>query len=644
MTGGFKDLREFIAFLEKKGDLVRVKREVDPVLEVNAILDKLARTNGPAVLFENVKGSDIPLFGNAFGTYRRLSWAFGTDNLRKLEDERLEVLLDMVFGPSQDVLLALKAKGIATKFKNFRQACKTMDWKKAAAFGKTGMNMLPKAVSKKDAPCKEVILTGSDIDLTKFPLIKCWPLDGSRYVTLPLIITRDPENGAINVGIYRMMLLDKDKLCMHWLPQKHGQQHYAKAERLNQEMPVVVAVGADPALEVMGGLVLMTPLDEFGVAGMLKGSPVTYTQAEDSDLWVPASAEIVFEGIVKPNERVDEGPFGEFHGYYSPVKQTPVFHIKKITMRKKPIWHAATTGMPPTEIHVMAKAMEGLAVNISNQFFPGVKDVNMTVESGTLYTVVLSFQKRRAYEAQDLQHFMWAAATQSAIVTNLVIVDPDVDTHDMAQVFRAIALHVRPDQDLAIMPRGMADMEKPSTYPRGISARMGIDATTKWPEEGFVAEATSVDPALQSLIEAKWKDYGPSLTAIHCISEGPTLSILAALKKSKPFEAQDVMRFFWKLAKGSTARVNVFVVDDTIDPKDMFHFFWALSMNMRPEQDVYISPKAMPQKGGPFPPGMGMDATVKTFDEGLKRDMPELVTMDKAVMAKVEKHWKDYGF
>lgn len=511
MPETFDDIRGFVESLERRQDLVRVRKQVDPVLEVNAILDRLARTRGPAVLFENVRGSSIPVFGNAFGTPRRLSWAFGADDFSRLAESRMEKLFQMASGENKDLLLALRAKGMKTKLQRLKKVLPAQNLFKG--FGDLGKSMalLPVEVDRAGAPCKEVVLRGEEIDLDGFPLLKLWPQDGGRFITLPLVITQDPETKDLNVGVYRMMQIGKRSLCMHWLPQKHGNLHYAKAEKMGQALPVAVAVGADPAVEVAGAFQLMPPLDEFMLAGFLRGSPVKVTRAEDSDLLIPAGAEIVFEGAVKPGERAEEGPFGEFHGYYSQVKETPVFHVEKVTMRKKPIWHAATTGAPPTEIHVFSKAMERVGLAVARQFFPGIVDFNLTVESGTLYTMIVSLKKTRPYEAQEVMHFLWSAAPQNTYITNLVVVDHDIDIHDLGRVLWAVSMHFRPDQDLMITPKGMADLEKPSTYPRGVGAKMGIDATTKWPEEGCdrpMPDLVRMDPEVAERVEAQWREYG----------------------------------------------------------------------------------------------------------------------------------------
>ncbi len=645
---GFSDLREFIAHLEARGDLVRVTEEVDPELEINEILDRLARKDGPAVLFENVKGSQLPVLGNAFGAWRRVSWAFASEDFNQLVKKRSDSLATIVTGRNKDILLAVKSVGFFNKIRNLRKAMKATNWRKSYAELKESASMLPIQISRKNVPCKEVILTGDDIDLDRFPLIKCWPGDGGRYMTLPLVITRDPETRGLNLGIYRMMQIDKNKLCLHWLPQKHGNRHYSKSEVLDQEMDVVVAIGGDPALEMSGVFQLMPPVDEFMVAGMMKGSGIKYAIAEDSDLWIPAGAEIIFEGVVKPGERVDEGPFGEFNGFYSPVKQTPVFHVRKITMRKDAIWHAATTGMPVTEIHYMSKAMERLATEMAKIFFPNLVDINLTYESGTLYTMVVSIEKSRVYEAQEIMHFLWSFAAQSPYVTNLIVVDDRVNPHKLGEVFDAICRHARTDQDFVVTARGLADLEKPVTSPRGVGARLGIDATSKWQGEGYSDEKLKeVKPDSDTVrnIKTGWRDYGDSLRDVSVRVNGPTITVIASMTKKKPFEAKDVIEYFWKLASGCGHRIQVVVVDDSVDVNDVFRIFWAVSVHMRPESDVIFSDSSnVENKTENIPVGFGMDATTKTRDEGMLRDVPELISMDKDIEEKVTRKWHRYGF
>lgn len=474
MAQAFNTIREFIDFLEEKDDLVRVTKEVDPDLEINAIIDKLARTDGPAVLFEKVKGSAMPVLGNIYSARRRVEWMLGSDTVDARVKSGINTLIQLKNGEVNEAI--------------------------------------PVEVPRDKAPCKEVILEGDDVDLTVFPFVRLWPQDGGLYNTLPIIITRDPETGVYNVGIYRMMLRDKTSFCMHWLPQKHGRKHFEKAEELGaDEFPVCVVMSVEPALGLVGAFAVHPPLDEYMVCGALTGKPVERVKAEDSDLMIPATAEIVFEGVVKTNEMVDEGPFGEFHGYYSPVKQTPVFHVRKITMKKDPLLQVATTGMPPTEIHTMSKAAERFSLYFAQKRNPNIVDFNLTRESGTLYTMIIALNKKNPGDARKMIESMFKAGGQSIFITNVIVVDGDVDVQDLGQVIWAWSCHCRPEHDVIITPVGEADLERPGTYPRGVGARMGIDATTKTKEEGYerdMPDRVMMDAEMVKKVEASWADYG----------------------------------------------------------------------------------------------------------------------------------------
>ncbi len=497
----YDDLRAFMEMLEAKGQLVRIGREVDPVLEINAIVDRLARREGPAVLFENVKGSGVPVLGNLFGSHQRVAWAVGAEDgsyfehaRRRLEevmrgtgegdepDLEAKVRASFVYGPAADRVLELRAL----------------------------LRYRPEEVT--EAPCKEVVYEGDEIDLNRFPLTKLWPQDGERFITMPLIITRDPETGELNAGTYRMMYLDKDKTCMHWLPKKHGNLHYAKAEKMGRDLPVVVAVGCDPALELAGCFGLHPPLDELLVTGMLKGRGVKVVRADLSDLPVPAGAEVVLEGIVRAGIRAEEGPFGEFHGYYSPPKQTPVFEIQRITTRRNPIWHMATTGRPFTEIHYMAKAAERLGMarqglNPSSE----VVDMNMAHEGASLYLMIVSIKKQRPNQAREFIEGVWKRKGQAEFITNIIVVDEDIDVHNLSEVMWAFALNVRADRDVMISTRREQDLEHPGLSPRWEGARLGIDATRKWKEEGYDRERPDLvvmDEKVMEKVLAHWREDG----------------------------------------------------------------------------------------------------------------------------------------
>lgn len=520
MSKTFSDIREYIKFLEKKKDLVRVKQEVDPVLEINAIADRLVRCGGPAVLFENVKGSKVPVLANAFGTMKRVAWSFGVDDVAEIYHQRIAKLMALMSTENMEHILNMRSYGMKNRANNIMQLVMSPETLSATGALLKSMAALAVEVPREKAPCKEIVLTGDQVDLDKLPLVQLWPEDGGKFITLPLVLTRDLETRAQNLSIYRMQKLDKKRLCMHWLPLKHGALQYQKYEKANKDMPVVVAVGADPALEIAGVFPTAGPLDEWMVGGFLKGSSVKYVKAEDSDIWVPSTAEVVLEGVVKPHERATEGPFGEFNGFYSPPKQTPVFHVNKITMRRDPIWHVATTGMPPSEIHMFTKTIERLiSVMLQDMASKGMSpagltDLNLTVESGTLYTLIVSIDKKRPNQARDIVKMvqvMGMMVPQMAYLTTVIVVDSDVDVRDLSAVLWAYSNNVRPEVDIMITDKEIADLEKPSTTPRGKGAKVGIDATRKWLDEGMDREMPGLavmDEAVDKKVERNWKNYG----------------------------------------------------------------------------------------------------------------------------------------
>jgi len=308
-----------------------------------------------------------------------------------------------------------------------------------------------------------------------------------------------------------MMYLDKNKTCMHWLPQKHGYAHWQTAEEMGEELPVVVIVGCDPGLAASGCFSLRPPLDEFLFTGLLKGERLDVLKAEFSDLPVPAGAEIVMEGVIKPGVRAKEGPFGEFHGYNSPPKQTPVFEIQRITTRKDPIWHMATTGEPVTEIHYMSKAAERLSMAIQNAMDSEIVDLSFASEGASLYIMIISIKKNRPYQGQEMINKVWKAHGQANFISNVIVVDEDIDVHNLSDVIWAFAMHTRADQDLLISDTVEQDLEHPALSPRGRGARLGIDATRKWKEENYTRERpglVEMDEDVMKKVLENWESDG----------------------------------------------------------------------------------------------------------------------------------------
>ncbi|MDX1386373.1 MAG: menaquinone biosynthesis decarboxylase, partial [bacterium] len=345
----WKSLRNFMELLKDRREIHFLSEEVDPVLEITEISDRVMKAGGPALYFENVKGSEFPLVINLYGSYRRMSWALGVEDLEE-HSKRLKDLLNTQPPESfWDKLKMLpKAREVARS--------------------------LPKSTKK--APCQEVVW--EEVDLDRLPILKCWPQDGGRFITLPMVVTQDPDTGRRNVGMYRMQILDKQSTAMHWQIHKVGSRHFQRYKELGKKIPVAVAVGGDPALTYTATAPLPDGVDEFLFAGFLKGQPVELTKCLTHDLEVPASADFVLEGYIDPQEElVDEGPFGDHTGYYTPVEKFPRFHVTKITQRQDPVYLTTIVGIPPMEDAFLGKATERLFLPLVQTTFPEVVDMNL---------------------------------------------------------------------------------------------------------------------------------------------------------------------------------------------------------------------------------------------------------------------------
>ena len=368
-TMAFSDLREFIDFLEEKGDLRRITEPVSRDLEITEITDRTIKSGGPALLFENVEGYEMPLAINLYGAHQRMAWALGVDDVDEIT-QRVRKLLGMIQGPPEGIVPKLKALGDLAGVARSR----------------------PKIV--KNAPCQEVTITGDDVDLNAFPILKCWPLDAGRFITLPLVISRDPVTGNRNVGTYRMQVYDQRTTGMHWQSHKVGARHAREGVAQDVDrLDVAVALGGDPVTVWSGSMPLPPDIDEFVAAGFIRGKPVELVKCKTNDLEVPAQAEIVLEGYVIPGEIRSEGPFGDHTGYYSLEDDYSVFHVEAITHRKDPIYPTTMVGRPPTEDYFMGRASERIMLPALQLTVPEIVDYNMPAEGIFTNYVLVSMKK-----------------------------------------------------------------------------------------------------------------------------------------------------------------------------------------------------------------------------------------------------------
>ena len=512
----YNDLREWISALERAGELKRIRAEVDPILEITEITDRVSKSpgGGRALLFENVKGyRGWHVFINQFGSARRMKLALGVDSLDEIAN-RIRQFLDVK-----------SPEGLLEKIKMLPML---------AEMGK----FFPKTVSS--GPCKEVIRR-EDFDLLNIPVLQCWPKDAGRFITLPCVITRDPRTGKRNVGMYRMQIYDAHTAGMHWQRQKVGAEHYRDAmragivgvrpagsaaavdimartgggaiepegERPRGKLEVAVAIGTEPALTFAAVIPAPPDVEEFMIAGFLRQKPVELVKCETVDLEVPATAEIVLEGYVNLDELRTEGPFGDHTGFYSLEDLYPVFHVTCVTHRKNPIYATTIVGKPPMEDAWMGKAIERIFLPLMRVTLPEIVDVNLPVEAVFHNLMIVSIRKSYPGHARKVMNGIWAMG-QAMFTKCIVVVDEDCDVQNVREVVLRVANHIDPERDIQFTLGPVDSLDHASRLPN-FGSKMGIDATRKWPTEGFTRpwpDEIRMDEATRRRVDAMWKTLG----------------------------------------------------------------------------------------------------------------------------------------
>ncbi|MCL2557525.1 MAG: menaquinone biosynthesis decarboxylase [Treponema sp.] len=483
----YRDLQDFIAALEKAGELRRIAAEVDPRLEISAIADKVMSMpgGGPALLFEKVKGSAFPLAINLMGSERRMAMALSARSLDAKAAE-IEDLLSWGWSLLRDFNLLKAAPSALPKI--------------PAAF-----SLIPR--KKSAAICQEVIDDGAGFD--SLPVLTCWPEDGGPFLTLPLVCTEDPETGKRNVGMYRMQVYDDRTAGMHWHLHKDGAHFFQKYKRLGKRMPVAVALGCDPAVTYAATAPLPEGVWEMMLAGFLRGRRAKVCKATLSDLLVPADAEFILEGYVDPNETRIEGPFGDHTGFYSLRDEYPVFHLQRITRRKNPVYPATIVGIPPKEDCWMGRATERLFLPLLKQLCPEIVDLAMPFEGVFHNCLIVSIRKRFPGHARKTMHFLWGMG-QMMYTKCIVVVDEEVNPHNNSEVAWRAFNNVDARRDLVLSDGPLDALDHSSPLPR-YGCRIGIDATRKGPDEGHAREWPEplvMDKEIEELVRLRWKEYG----------------------------------------------------------------------------------------------------------------------------------------
>ena len=593
----FRNLRAYLEALERRGELHRVRVPVSAELEIAEIADRVVKAGGPALLFERVVGKDFPVAIGLFGTRARTAFALGVEDLDELAS-KVETLLELK--PGKGGLSALL--GLLPKLPLLR-------------------GFFPRRVRR--APVQEVVWRGEEVDLRRLPVLKCWPLDGGPFLTLPLVITKDPETGELNLGMYRMQVLDPRSTAMHWQWHKVGRRHLEKAKRLGRRLEVAVALGGDPVLTYAATAPLppLPGVSEFHLAGFLRGAPIELAKGVTVDLPVPAEAEFVLEGYIDPEEPlVEEGPFGDHTGFYTPVDLYPRFHVTALTHRKGAIYPATIVGVPPMEDAYLIEATERLFLPALRLVLPEVVDYHMPPEGVAHNWVNVSLRKEYPGQAYKVAYGMLGLG-QMMFAKVIVAVDADVPVKPGFAALLEALKHALPGRDTLLL-RGPVDVLDHSSRAFAYGGKLVIDGTRKLPEEGgeapFVPKA---HPGLPEDPEVLAQRQWPGLWGV-------------VLAKRRPHQAWEVAERLLSTPQSAGIRLLLLADEDTaLSPEELL---WYVLNNVDPERDARV----MTGVEGPV---LVLDGTRKLPEEGFQRVWPERIRMDPKVKALVEARWAEYG-
>lgn len=591
----YRNLNTFIAELERRRELIRVREMVSPELEITEIADRMVKQGGPALLFENVQGRDFAVAIGLYGTSARTALAMGVPTLDALA-ERVRKLININPGKG----------GLKAAF---------------ALLPKLGQlkGFFPKRV--RSAPVQEVVLREGQIDLSRLPILKCWPLDGGPFVTLPLVITKDPESGELNIGMYRMQVLDKRSTAMHWQLHKVGRRHFDKAKRLGKRLEIAVALGGDPILTYAATAPVppIPGVSEFNLAGFLRGTPLELAQGITVDLPVPAEAEFILEGYVDPAEDlIVEGPFGDHTGFYTLEDFYPRFHLTAITHRKNAIYPATIVGRPPMEDAYLIEASERLFLPAAQLILPEIYDYHMPPAGVAHNWVNVAIQKSYPGQAYKVANGMFGLG-QMMFAKVMVVLDKEAPLKGIAALQEALK-HALPGRD-TLVSRGPIDVLDHSSRAMGYGGKLIIDGTKKLEAEGGEAELRlqthSALPTMPGVDQAQWSGIWA-----------------ATFVKTKPGQARALAEQL--LATEQSAGIRLLLLTDSDTALNPDAVLWAVLNNIDPERDAWVL-------YGHTGPVLVLDGTRKLAEEGFARPWPPKIEMDPVVVKQVDERWEKLG-
>ncbi|WP_423839993.1 4-hydroxy-3-polyprenylbenzoate decarboxylase [Vibrio mytili] len=610
----FKDLREFINHLEQNGKLKRITHPVDPAYEMTEISDRVLRAGGPALLFENPIGYDVPVLTNLFGTAERVAIGMGRQDVKELRE--VGKLLAYLKEPEPP--------------KGFKDAIE-----KLPVF-KQVLNMPAKRLRK--APCQDIVWQGDDVDLDKIPVMSCWPEDVAPLLTWGLTVTKGPNKKRQNLGIYRQQKIAKNKVIMRWLAHRGGALDLRDWMEANpgQPFPISVAFGADPATILGAVTPVPDTLSEYAFAGLLRGSKTEVVKSISNDLEVPASAEIVLEGYIDPNEFAEEGPYGDHTGYYNEKELHRVFTITHITMRKDPIYHSTYTGRPPDEPAVLGVALNEVFVPILQKQFPEIEDFYLPPEGCSYRMAVVTMKKQYPGHAKRVMMGVWSFLRQFMYTKYVIVCDESVNARDWNDVVKAMTEHMDPVRDTLMIDNTPIDSLDFASPVVGLGSKMGLDATIKWEAE-LATRPQARERESQALTQVELEELKAQCPDVVDIYLPPTAKqqfVVATIKKERAGQSQALLKHLGEFFEHRTHVKFIILCDDDVNAQDWHDIIWAVTTRMDPDRDT-IQVRGTATR-------LELDATNK-FETEVTREWGTPIKKDPKLVAKVDEIWDQLG-
>lgn len=609
----FKDLRDFLDYLEQRGELKRITHPIDPHYEMTEISDRTLRAKGPALLFENPLGYDFPVLTNLFGTPERVAMGMGRQQVQELRDVGQWLAYLKEPEPPRGL------KELIEKLPVFKQV----------------LNMPVKRLRR--APCQEIVWQGDEVDLDKIPVMSCWPDDVAPLLTWGLTITRGPHKKRQNLGIYRQQKIARNKVIMRWLAHRGGALDLRDwmEKHPGEPFPVSVAFGADPATILGAVTPVPDTLSEYAFAGLLRGSRTEVVKSISNDLEVPASAEIVLEGYIDPNEFADEGPYGDHTGYYNEVERHHVFTVTHVTMRNKPIYHSTYTGRPPDEPAVLGVALNEVFVPILQKQFPEIADFYLPPEGCSYRMAIVTLKKQYPGHAKRVMLGVWSFLRQFMYTKFVIVCDEQVNARDWPQVIAAMVNHMSPLRDTLFIEHTPIDSLDFASPVVGLGSKIGFDATVKWPAELVLSNSDQSDKTTElslEVLKACLSDEADVLdVALPEAANGKLVLLL--INKQEAGQAQQLLQRVVDKLNGDSPLKFVILCDDDVNIHDWNDVIWAMTTRMDPARD---SLRIVGQDLICF------DATNKLPDE-VEREWGTPIRKDPKLVAKIDSLWDELG-